>query len=152
MKAIRITEGEPALVDVATPPPGADGADVRVRVASVGICGSDLPHDRHRDGRGPDPRPRGGRPSRRRHRGRAGTVSILRDVRSLRDRRPQPLRGRGRRAGGVPATAMAEYVRVPAAALVALAPGVSVADASLVENLAVAVHAVNAPASTSATA
>lgn len=138
MKAVRIVDGEPTLEDAPLP----SGDDVRVKVEAVGICGSDLHLLSHGfaegrvlgheiAGRLDDGTPVGIEPffscggcafciEGTRHRcAEAQIIGIMVD-------------------GG-----MAEYVGVPPEALVRLPAGVDVKDASLAENLGIAVHAMN---------
>ena len=140
MKVVRVVDGQPTLTDAAMP---VDANQFRVKVAAVGICGSDLHlidigmaegrvlgHEiaGHLD----DGTPVAVEPLRscghcgnckegERHRCDAGADII----------------------GVVSDGGMGEYLLAPAESLVRLPSGIKVKDASLVENLAVAVHAVN---------
>ncbi|MBK6969129.1 MAG: hypothetical protein IPH29_08465 [Candidatus Microthrix sp.] len=64
MKAVRVIDGTPTIVDA--PAPTGDG--VLVDVVSASICGSDLHLIDNGLAEGPHPRPRAGRP----HSGRQG--------------------------------------------------------------------------------
>jgi threonine dehydrogenase-like Zn-dependent dehydrogenase len=143
MKAVRIIDGKPAVVDQPAPSVAPDSDDVRIAVAAVGICGSDL-HlidsglaegrvlGHEVSGRLPD-----------------GTAVAIEPFRSCGRCLPCTAGDRHRCADGsdiigiVSDGGMAEFLTVPRAALVALPNGVEVGDASLVENLAVGVHAMN---------
>ena len=140
MKVVRVVGGEPTLADAPMP---ADPNQIRVKVAAVGICGSDLHMidngmaegrvlGHEISGHLDDGTPVAVEPLRscghcgncaqgERHRCEAGAdiIGVFSD-------------------GG-----MAEYLMAPEEALVRLPSGIEVTDASLVENLAVAVHAVN---------
>ena len=137
MRAVRSAEGAVSIVDVA--PPEGDG--VRIRVASVGICGSDLhlvswnlPSTLGHEMAGflPD--------------GTAVAVEpmapcgscpeCLSGAYNLCTLGPSMLIGTGRDGG------MADECLVPPSAIVPLAGGVPVGDACLVEPLAVAVHGI----------
>ena len=139
MKAIKVIDKTPVLVDV--PDPKGDG--VRVRVVSSSICGSDL-HMMET--------------------GYFGDNIIGHEFAGVTDDGRavaiEPLNGCGRcgfcDAGhsihceqgfsllGVMADGgMAEYIKVPANKLIELPSGLDVAIASLVEPLAVAVHGVD---------
>lgn len=143
MKAIRVLDGTPTLVDEATPPAGRSEDDVRVKVAAVGICGSDL----HllelgfAEGRVLGHEISGHLDD--------GTPVAIEPFRSCGTCGPCGAGDRHRCEahkdiiGIVSDGGMAEFMLVPDAALVPLAPGVDIGDASLVENLAVAVHALN---------
>jgi len=137
MKAVRCSEGRARVVDV--DPPGGDG--VRVRVASAGICGSDLhlldmglPTTFGHEVAGllPDGRAVAVEP--------IAPCGVCDHCRSGDHQRcvlgPAMVMGVGREGG------MAEECVVPSSALVPLPAGVSVTDACLVEPLAVAVHGV----------
>jgi threonine dehydrogenase-like Zn-dependent dehydrogenase len=137
VRAVRSTEGVASVVDV--PPTEGDG--IRVRVASVGICGSDLhlvawnlPVTLGHEMAGflPD--------------GTAVAVEPMAPCGSCPECQagaynlchlgPSMLIGTGRDGG------MADECLVPPSAIVPLAAGVPVADACLVEPLAVAVHGI----------
>ena len=137
MRAVRSAEGVASIVDVA--PPEGDG--VRIRVASVGICGSDLhlvswnlPSTLGHEMAGflPD--------------GTAVAVEPMAPCGSCQEclsgaynlctLGPSMLIGTGRDGG------MADECLVPPSAIVPLAAGVPVGDACLVEPLAVAVHGI----------
>lgn len=140
MKAVRIIGGEPVVVDE---PETAAEADVRVKVAAVGICGSDLHllEMGFAEGRVLGHEISGHLAD--------GTAVAIEPFRSCGSCEPCVSGDRHQCAEGsdiigiVSDGGMAEYVAVPPAALVRLAGGVDVAHASLVENLAVAVHALN---------
>ncbi len=143
MKAIRIIDGDAVVVDEPDTPAVGDAGEVRVEVAAVGICGSDL----HLIDSGlAEGRVLGHEIS-----GRLGdgTAVAIEPFRSCGRCRPCIDGDRHRCAEGpdiigiVSDGGMAEFVMVPEAALVALPSGIDVADASLVENLAVGVHAMN---------
>ena len=143
MKAIRVLDGVPTPVDTATPAAGWTDDEVRVKVAAVGICGSDL----HlldmgfAEGRVPGHEIAGHLDD--------GTAVAIEPFRSCGVCEPCADGDRHRCAAGVDVMGilsdggMAEYLTVPGDALVKLTPGVAIGDASLVENLAVAVHALN---------
>ena len=140
MKVVRVVDGQPTLTDAPMP---ADRNQFRIKVAAVGICGSDLHMIDNGMAEGrvlgheisgylDDSTPVAVEPLRscghcgnckegERHRCDAGAdiIGVFSD-------------------GG-----MGEYLLAPAEALVRLPSGIKVTDASLVENLAVAVHAVN---------
>ncbi len=137
MRAVRCAEGVASVVDV--PPTEGDG--IRVRVASVGICGSDLhlvtwnlPVTLGHEMAGflPD--------------GTAVAVEPMAPCGSCPECQsgaynlchlgPSMLIGTGRDGG------MADECLVPPSAIVPLAGGVPVGDACLVEPLAVAVHGI----------
>ena len=137
MRAVRVIDGAPRLAEIAEPA----GEGVLVAIRAAGICGSDLHMIEKRfplagtlgheiAGVAPD--------------GTAVAVEPLAccgecpacrrgDV-QLCERGPAMIYGIGRDGG------MADRIRVPASALVALPAAVALADASLVEPLAVAVH------------
>ena len=135
MRAVRCMQGAAAIVDV----PRTEGDGIRIRVASVGICGSDLhleawnlPSTLGHEMAGflPD--------------GTAVAVEpmapcgscpeCLSGAYNLCRLGPSMLIGTGRDGG------MADECLVPPSAIVPLAGGVPVGDACLVEPLAVAVH------------
>ena len=135
MRAVRSAEGVASIVDIPLP----EGDGVRIRVASVGICGSDLhllswnlPSTLGHEMAGflPD--------------GTAVAVEpmapcgscpeCLSGAYNLCRLGPSMLIGTGRDGG------MADECLVPPSAIVPLAGGVPVGDACLVEPLAVAVH------------
>ena len=137
MRAVRCAEGVASIVDV--PPTEGDG--IRVRVASVGICGSDLhlvtwnlPVTLGHEMAGflPD--------------GTAVAVEPMAPCGSCPECQsgaynlchlgPSMLIGTGRDGG------MADECLVPPSAIVSLAGGVPIGDACLVEPLAVAVHGI----------
>jgi threonine dehydrogenase-like Zn-dependent dehydrogenase len=137
VRAVRCTEGVAAIVDV----PPTEGEGVRIRVASVGICGSDLhlemwnlPSTLGHEMAGflPD--------------GTAVAVEPMAPCGSCPECQsgaynlcqlgPSMLIGTGRDGG------MADECLVPASAIVPLAGGIPVGDACLVEPLAVAVHGI----------
>jgi 2-desacetyl-2-hydroxyethyl bacteriochlorophyllide A dehydrogenase len=140
MRAVRCSEGRPLVTQVEAPTPrGRD--EVVVRVAAAGICGSDL----HMLGMGlgatfghevagllPDGRPVAVEPI-----APCGTcpACVTGDTQRC-VRGPAMVMGVGRDGG------MAERCVVPSGAVVPLPSGISVADACLVEPLAVAVHGV----------
>ncbi len=135
MRAIRCVEGRATVADVSAP----SGEGVVLRVASAGICGSDLHLEpwnlpvtlgHEMAGYLPDGRPVAVEPI-----AACGACDECADGRyNLCRSGPSVLLGVGRDGG------MAEQVLVPEAAIVPLAAGVAVADACLVEPLAVAVH------------
>jgi len=135
VRAVRVIDGEVTVVDVAPPTDG-----VRVRVASAGICGSDLHMVEH---------------------GIAPGVTLGHEVSGVTDDGTpvvvEPVIGCGecgQCAGGSygrctgPARllgtgedgGMTDIMMVPERCLVPLDPSVAIGDASLVEPLAVAVH------------
>lgn len=137
MRAVRCAEGRPAVVEV--PAPAGDG--VRVRIRSAGICGSDL----HLvAGAFPIAATLGHEMAGVLDDGTPVAVEpvvpcghclgCLRGDYQLCERGPAMVHGTGLDGG------MADEIRVPERCLVALAPGVDVRDACLVEPLAVAVH------------
>jgi len=139
MKAIRVIDGNPTLVD-APPPPNGD--DVMVDIIAASICGSDLHMidggmaegrvlGHEFAGTTPDGTPVAIEP----------IVSCGHCVQCLtgsRNHCHEGASGFGIFIDG----GMAERISIPAEALVALPSGLSIHDASLVEPLAVAVHAV----------
>ncbi len=137
MRAVRCVEGAPAMVDV----PGPAGEGVRVRVASAGICGSDLhllewklPVVMGHEVAGTldDGTPVAVEPL-----APCGECPPCRDGAYNRCvLGPAMVMGVGREG------AMAEECRVPESSIVRLPAGVAPADACLVEPLAVAVHGV----------
>ncbi len=139
MKAVRIESGAPVLVDR----PAPSGDDVVVKVAAVGICGSDLHLIDHGLAEGwvlgheiaghlPD-----------------GTAVAVEPFRTCGTCDPCTAGDRHRCHVGYEVIGigldggMAEYVGVPEPAVVPLPAGLDVTGASLVENVAVAVHGVN---------
>lgn len=137
MRAVRLVDGAPRLAEVAEP----SGEGVVVQVRSAGICGSDL----HMIEKGfpitgtlghemagslTDGTPVAVEPLAP---CRSCTMCTRGDVQLCR-RGPGMILGIGRDGG------MAERVLVPADALVRLSAAIPLADASLVEPLAVAVH------------
>jgi threonine dehydrogenase-like Zn-dependent dehydrogenase len=137
VRAVRCTEGVASVVDV----PPSDGDGIRVRVASAGICGSDLhlvtwnlPVTLGHEMAGflPD--------------GTAVAVEPIAPCGSCPECQsgaynlchlgPSMVIGTGRDGG------MADECLVPPSAIVPLASGVPVGDACLVEPLAVAVHGI----------
>jgi threonine dehydrogenase-like Zn-dependent dehydrogenase len=137
VRAVRCTEGVAAVVNV----PPSEGDGVRVRVASVGICGSDLhlemwnlPSTLGHEMAGflPDGTavavepmaPCGSCPECQ-----SGAYNLCRLG-------PSMLIGTGRDGG------MADECLVPPSAIVLLAGGIPIGDACLVEPLAVAVHGI----------
>ena len=136
MKAVKAIQGQPRLVDV--PPPGGDG--VQVRVVSSSICGSDLHMlelgffgdaviGHEFAGIAPDGRAVAVEPT-------LGCGICHHCEEGARQHCDNGLRILGVFEDG----GMAEYVNVPADNLVELPTGLAVADAALVEPLAVAVH------------
>ena len=140
MKSIRVVDGVPTVEE------GEfvlrDG-DVRVKVAAVGICGSDL---HLLDAGWAEGRVLGHEISGHLDDGRAVAIEPFRSCGHC-----QPCTAGDRHAcaqgaevmGIMADGGMAEYMSVPAEALVPLAVGVDIGHASLVENLAVAVHGLN---------
>ncbi len=137
MRAVRCREGRIEVADVAAP----TGEGVRVRVRSAGICGSDL----HMiDGGWPLADTPGHEIAGELADGRAVAIEPIvacgvcaacqRGEYNLCPTQLADFIGIGRNGG------MAEELVVPSSCLVMLAPGVSAADACLVEPLAVAVH------------
>jgi threonine dehydrogenase-like Zn-dependent dehydrogenase len=141
VKAIRVLDGRPTLVDAETTAP-RDG-EVRLRVASVGICGSDLHLLDHGFAEG---RVLGHEIAGHLDDGRAVAIEPFRSCGRC---RPCADGDRHRCAEGPDILGiasdggMAEEMSVPVDAIVELPGGVDVRHASLVENLAVAVHAMN---------
>jgi 2-desacetyl-2-hydroxyethyl bacteriochlorophyllide A dehydrogenase len=139
MQAIRAVDGQVRVVDVPRP----EGEGVRVRIRSAGICGSDL---HLLDSGFPLPITLGHEMAGELEDGTAVAVEplvgclqcdcCLRGDENLCREGPSTVVGIGRDGG------MAEEVLVPARSLVVLTPGLSVADACLVEPLAVAVHGI----------
>jgi threonine dehydrogenase-like Zn-dependent dehydrogenase len=137
MRAIRCSNGTASMVEVAP----AEGEGVRVRVASAGICGSDLHLEAWNlpvtvghefagwlsDGTPVAVEPMA--PCGDCRNCRSGAYNLCRLV-------PSNLLGVARDGG------MADECLVPSSSIVTLADGVSVRDACLVEPLAVAVHGV----------
>ena len=140
MKSIRVVDGVPTVEE------GEfvlrDG-DVRVKVAAVGICGSDL---HLLDAGWAEGRVLGHEISGHLDDGRGVAIEPFRSCGHC-----QPCTAGDRHAcaqgaevmGIMADGGMAEYMSVPAEALVPLAVGVDIGHASLVENLAVAVHGLN---------
>ncbi len=140
MKAIRVVDGTPTLVDA--PPPGDGDGGVMVDIVASSICGSDL----HMidgglaEGRVLGHEFAGTTPD--------GTQVAIEPIVSCghcvqcltgsRNHCHEGASGFGILIDG----GMAERISVPAEALVALPAGLSIGDASLVEPLAVAVHAI----------
>ena len=138
MKVARIVDGAPVVEEAPAPPRD----HVRVKVEAVGICGSDLHLIAHGlaegrvlgheiggrldDGTGVSLEPSWS----------CGACDYCREGTRHRCAEAQII-------GIMVDGGMAEYVGVPAEALVALPPGVDVKDASLVENLGIAVHGLN---------
>ena len=137
MRAVRSAHGAASIVDVA--PPEGDG--IRIRVASVGICGSDLhlvswnlPSTLGHEMAGflPDGTAVAVEPM-----APCGSCAeCLSGAYNLCTLGPSMLIGTGRDGG------MADECLVPPSAIVPLAGGVPVGDACLVEPLAVAVHGI----------
>lgn len=138
MKAVRSVDATASVVDVETP----IGPGVSVRVASSGICGSDLHFIDHF----PLPVTLGHEFAGYLDDGTAVAVEPIdpcgrcaacaKGAYQLCDRGPAMTIGIGRDGG------MAEHCVVPQSAIVALPDGLDVRDACLVEPLAVAVHGV----------
>lgn len=137
MRAVRCTEGVAGIVEV--PPTEGDG--IRIRVASVGICGSDLHLEQWNLPSTLGHEMAGFLPD-----GTAVAVEPMAPCGScpecesgaynLCQLGPSMLIGTGRDGG------MADECLVPPSAIVPLAGGVPVGDACLVEPLAVAVHGI----------
>lgn len=139
MKAVKVIDKNPVLLDV--PPPQGDG--VRVKVVSASICGSDLHmmasgyfgdliigHEFAGvtdDGRAVAIEPLTG----------CGQCGFCDEGHSIHCEHGFSLMGVMADGG------MAEYVNVPGSKLIELPSGMNVANASLVEPLAVAVHGVD---------
>ncbi len=140
MRVVRIIDGEPTLTDAPMP---ADPNQFRVKVAAVGICGSDL----HMIDNGmAEGRVLGHEISGRLDDGTPVAVEPLRSCGhcgNCREGERHRCDAGADIIGVFSDGGMGEYLMVPAEALVRLASGIEVTDASLVENLAVAVHAVN---------
>lgn len=140
MKVVRIIDGEPTLTDAPMP---ADPNQFRVKVAAVGICGSDL----HMIDNGmAEGRVLGHEISGRLDDGTPVAVEPLRSCGhcgNCREGERHRCDAGADIIGVFSDGGMGEYLMAPAEALVRLASGIEVTDASLVENLAVAVHAVN---------
>jgi threonine dehydrogenase-like Zn-dependent dehydrogenase len=139
MRAVRCAEGIASIVQVPDPEPTGDG--VRIRIASVGICGSDLHLEAWNMPATLGHEMAGFLPD-----GTAVAVEPIAPCGSCVECRSgaynmcqlgtSTLIGVGRDGG------MADECVIPASAIVPLASGVSVGDACLVEPLAVAVHGV----------
>jgi threonine dehydrogenase-like Zn-dependent dehydrogenase len=137
MRAVRCTEGAAAVVEVPLP----EGDGIRIRVASVGICGSDLHLEQWNLPSTLGHEMAGFLPD-----GTAVSVEPMAPCGSCPECQsgsynlcqlgPSMLIGTGRDGG------MADECLVPASAIVPLAGGVPVGDACLVEPLAVAVHGI----------
>jgi len=138
LKAVRIEESKPRLVDIEKP----EGRGVLVKVVSVSICGSDLHMiqqgmvegavlGHELAGTTPD--------------GRAVAVEPFFGCGgcSLCDEGFNALCAKSRFIGGSRPGGMAEYVRVPESTLVPLPSGMPLDVASLVEPMAVAFHGLN---------
>jgi threonine dehydrogenase-like Zn-dependent dehydrogenase len=137
VRAVRCTQGVATVVEV--PPTEGDG--IRIRVASVGICGSDLHLEQWNLPSTLGHEMAGFLPD-----GTAVAVEPMAPCGSCPECRsgaynlcqlgPSMLIGTGRDGG------MADECLVPLSAIVPLAAGVPVGDACLVEPLAVAVHGI----------
>jgi threonine dehydrogenase-like Zn-dependent dehydrogenase len=137
VRAVRCTEGVAAVVEVPLP----EGDGIRIRVASVGICGSDLHLEQWNLPSTLGHEMAGFLPD-----GKAVSVEPMAPCGSCPECQsgsynlcqlgPSMLIGTGRDGG------MADECLVPASAIVPLAGGVPVGDACLVEPLAVAVHGI----------
>jgi 2-desacetyl-2-hydroxyethyl bacteriochlorophyllide A dehydrogenase len=140
MKSVRVVDGVPTLEESDF---GLRDGDVRVKVAAVGICGSDL---HLLDAGWAEGRVLGHEISGHLADGRAVAIEPFRSCGHCGpcgdgDRHACES---GAEVMGIGADGgMAEFMSVPADALVPLAGGVDVGHASLVENLAVAVHGLN---------
>lgn len=136
MRGVRITADGVRVLDVPEPA----GAGRRVEVVSSGICGSDL----HLAAMGPLPVTLGHEFAGRLEDGTAVAIDPSRpcgECDQCRTGAPQRCRTGATRALGIGGDGgLADAVVVPAPALVPLPPGLDVADACLVEPLAVAVH------------
>ncbi len=140
MKAVKVVDKKPVLVDV--PEPKSSGDDVKIKVVSSSICGSDIHmmemdffgdhiigHEFAgitEDGKAVAIEPLGG----------CGQCGFCDEGHPIHCESGFSLMGVLGNGG------MAEYVSVPASTLIALPTGLDVAIASLVEPLAVAVHGV----------
>ena len=140
MRVVRIIDGKPTLTDAPTP---ADPNQFRVKVAAVGICGSDL----HMIDNGmAEGRVLGHEISGHLDDGTPVAVEPLRSCGhcgNCKDGERHRCDAGADIIGVFSDGGMGEYLMAPPEALVRLASGIEVTDASLVENLAVAVHAVN---------
>jgi threonine dehydrogenase-like Zn-dependent dehydrogenase len=139
MRAIRIGGEGVEVVDV----PAPTGEGIRVRIRSAGICGSDL----HMVSAGfPIPNTLGHEFAGELDDGTPVAVEPLAPCgtcdRCLESRYNLCRMGPSTVIGVMQDGGMADEVRVPERSIVPLAPGVDVADASLVEPLAVAIHGV----------
>ena len=137
MRAVRSSDGRAQVVDV--PEPSGEGVTVKIR--SAGICGSDLKMLEigfplaHTLGHEMAGELEDGTPVAIEPIAPCGACDgCSRGEYNLCERGPEMVLGVGLDGG------MAERVRVPARALVPLATGVPLADACLIEPLAVAVH------------
>jgi len=140
MKSIRVVDGVPTLEhgEFAL----RDG-DVRVKVAAVGICGSDL---HLLDAGWAEGRVLGHEISGHLDDGRAVAIEPFRSCghcATCADGDRHACENGAEVMGIMADGGMAQYMSVPTDALVPLAGGVDVGHASLVENLAVAVHGLN---------
>ena len=140
MKSIRVLGGAPTLEDSEFVL--RDG-DVRVKVAAVGICGSDL---HLLDAGWAEGRVLGHEISGHLDDGTAVALEPFRSCghcRACGDGDRHACANGAEVMGIIADGGMTEYMSVPTDALVPLAGGVDIGDASLVENLAVAVHGLN---------
>jgi len=140
MKAIRVIDGVPTVQDNEF---AQQEGDVRVKVAAVGICGSDL---HLLDAGWAEGRVLGHEISGYLDDGRAVALEPFRSCghcTSCDDGDRHACENGAEVMGIMVDGGMAEYMSVPTDALVPLAAGVDIGHASLVENLAVAVHGLN---------
>jgi len=140
MKAIRVVDGVPTIEDGAF---ALRDGDVRLKVAAVGICGSDL---HLLDAGWAEGRVLGHEISGYLDDGRAVALEPFRSCghcNSCADGDRHACENGAEVMGIMADGGMAEFMSVPTDALVPLAGGVDIGHASLVENLAVAVHGLN---------
>lgn len=139
-KAIRVIDGVPTVEESEF---SLRDGDVRVKVAAVGICGSDL---HLLDAGWVEGKVLGHEISGHLDDGRAVALEPFRSCGhclSCADGDRHACENGAEVMGIVADGGMAQYMSVPTGALVPLAAGISIGDASLVENLAVAVHGLN---------
>ncbi len=137
MRAVRCADHQVSVVEVPEP----TGEGVRVRIAAAGICGSDL----HMVDLMPTPATLGHEFAGWLPDGRLVAIEPIGACgicEPCRDGRPYHCRSGLRMFGAAHDGGMAEMCVVPESTIVALPPSVQAKDSSLVEPLAVAVHAV----------